>query len=97
MVNLADMDNDDVADKDKEKDKNKVYHLGKHDQLDQPVVQLKFDRVELSTFSGDHTEWISFRDEFLQLVHTNKKISEVVKFHQLKTHPRGIALEAVMF
>lgn len=72
---------------------NKKHHH--HNEVEYPVMQLKFDRVELSIFSGDYTEWISFRDEFIQLVHTNPKISDMVKFHQLKTHLRGIALDAI--
>lgn len=72
---------------------NKKHHH--HHEDEYPVMQLKFDRVQLSIFSGDYTEWISFRDEFLQLVHTNPKITDVVKFHQLKTHLRGIALDAI--
>lgn len=67
----------------------------RHDQMEHPSMQLRFDRVQLSNFAGDYTEWISFRDEFLQLVHNNPKISDVVKFHQLKTHLRGIALDAI--
>lgn len=64
-------------------------------EIEHPSMLLKFDRVQLSSFAGDYTEWISFRDEFLQLVHTNPKLSDVVKFHQLKTHLRGIALDAI--
>lgn len=64
-------------------------------QTDQPIMQLKFDKVELSVFSGEDTEWISFRDEFVYLVHSNDQISNVVKFHLLKTHLRGIALDAI--
>lgn len=72
-----------------------VQSTKKHTGIEYPEMQLKFDKVELSIFSGDYTEWISFRDEFLQLVHKNPKLSEVVKFHQLKTHLKGIALDAI--
>lgn len=60
-----------------------------------PVMQLQFDRVTLSTFDGDHTKWIAFRDEFLEYVHNNDQVPTVMKFHQLKTHLSSIALEAI--
>lgn len=60
-----------------------------------PIMQLHFDKVSLSTFSGDHTEWIPFRDEFNKYVHLNPNLSAVMKFHQLRTHLNGIALEAI--
>lgn len=61
----------------------------------QPIPQLKFDRVTLSTFDGKIINWIPFRDEFLEYVHTNKNLGPGMKFHQLKTHLSGIALEAI--
>lgn len=62
---------------------------------DLPITELRFDKVTLSTFSRDHTEWISFRDEFTKYVHCNPNLSAVMKFHQLRTHLEGIALEAI--
>lgn len=51
--------------------------------------------MSLSTFDGDRTKWIAFRDEFIEYVHNNDQVSTVVKFHQLKTNLSGIALEAI--
>lgn len=62
---------------------------------DQSIIQLKFDTVELSVFSGDDIEWISFRDEIIYLIHSNEQMSNVIKFHLLKTLLRGIALGAI--
>lgn len=59
------------------------------------MIQLKCDKMELSVFSGDYTTWISFKDEFLQLVHNNTRLSEMVKFHLLKTHLKNVALDAI--
>lgn len=61
----------------------------------QPMLEMKFDKIQLSEFAGDYTKWISFRDEFVELVHTNPRISDMVKFQQLKTHLKGIALDAI--
>lgn len=62
---------------------------------EQPKFQMKFDRFQLSVFAGDYTEWISFRDEFLQLIHTNSGLIKVFKFQQLKTHLKGVALDTI--
>lgn len=64
-------------------------------QVEKPVVQLQFDKVILGTFNGDPTTWIAFRDEFLEYVHNNENLSAMMKFHQLKTHLGGIALDAI--
>jgi len=62
---------------------------------DHPILQLKFDKVQLPTFNGNLTEWIPFRDQFLDLVHLNKNLSEVTKFYQLRNHLTGLALETI--
>lgn len=69
--------------------------MGRSTKTELPTIQLQFDKVILSTFSGDHTEWITFRDEFTKYVHLNPHLSPVMKFHQLRTHLKGIALEAI--
>lgn len=60
-----------------------------------PLVQLKMDRVQLPTFNGDLTQWVAFRDQFLELVHNNKNLSPITKFYQLKNNLRGLALDAI--
>lgn len=60
-----------------------------------PIVQMKFDRVTLSTFDGDITKWLTFRDEFLEYVDQNDGLLPGMKLHQLKTHLSGLALEAI--
>lgn len=60
-----------------------------------PVVQLKLDRLEIPTFGGELIEWISFRDQFIDLVHSNNNLSTLIKFHLLRNHLRGPALETV--
>ena len=58
-------------------------------------MELKFDRIELPTFSGDLTEWNSFREIFTLLVHNNNQISNLLKFHQLRSHLKGVAYETI--
>lgn len=59
------------------------------------VVQLKLDTIRIPYFNGDLTEWISFKDLFESLVHTNGTLSDTVKFHQLKNHLKGVALDTI--
>lgn len=60
-----------------------------------PRLDLKFDRVTLPTFDGNLMDWIPFRDQFTDMVHTNRNLSMLMKFHLLRSHLRGAALETV--
>lgn len=60
-----------------------------------PCVELKLDKIQLPTFDGDLTTWIAFRDQYLDLVHNNQKLTAVTKFYQLKNHLKGLALDAI--
>lgn len=60
-----------------------------------PFVELKLDKIQLPTFDGDLTTWIAFRDQYLDLVHNNQKLTAVTKFYQLKNHLKGLALDAI--
>lgn len=59
------------------------------------IVQLKLDTVQLMDFSGDLTTWEQFRDMFEYLVNKSTKLSDVVKFHQLRTHLQGEAFDTI--
>lgn len=59
------------------------------------TMQLKLDSIKLPFFNGELTEWIAFKDLFEYLVHTNTGFSDTLKFHQLRTHLRGTALETI--
>lgn len=63
--------------------------------VEKPTLQLKFDRIKMQPFSGKLTEWIAFRDQYNDLVHTNSNLTEITKFYQLQTHLIGDALEVV--
>lgn len=62
---------------------------------DDAVVQLKLDTINLPYFSGDLTEWISFKDLFTYLVHENSNLSDTLKFHQLRSHLKNTALDTI--
>lgn len=61
----------------------------------QPVIELKLDKIQLANFDGDLTQWIAFRDQFKDLVHDNPKLTAVTKFYQLRNHLKGTAAAAI--
>lgn len=60
-----------------------------------PGLDLKMDKVQIPYFDGDLTKWISFRDQFTDLVHNNSRISPILKFSILQSHLKGLALDAI--
>ncbi|KAF9813871.1 hypothetical protein SFRURICE_008026 [Spodoptera frugiperda] len=46
---------------------------------------VRLPKIVLPNFSGRYTEWSSFRDLFVSLVHNNKKLDNVQRLHYLKT------------
>lgn len=63
--------------------------------IQQPTIELKMDKITLPTFDGDLTHWLSFKDQFVDLVHTNPRYTAITKFIQLRNHLKGMALEAI--
>lgn len=59
------------------------------------IVTLKLDSISLPDFDGDLTSWEAFRDIFEYLVHSSKKLTNVIKFHQLRTHLKGEAFDTI--
>lgn len=59
------------------------------------LVQLRLDTIQLPEFSGDLTNWEAFRDMFEYLVDKSAKLTDVVKFHQLRTHLKGMAFDTI--
>lgn len=60
-----------------------------------PSIELKLDKMQLPTFDGDLTQWIAFRDQYIDLVHENPKLTTITKFCQLRSHLSGLALDAI--
>lgn len=56
-----------------------------------PAMDLKLEKITIPTFDGDLTQWISFRDQFVDLVHTNPRLTPIVKFTMLRNHLKGLA------
>lgn len=64
----------------------RVSHMG-------PTIALP--KIELPKFDGDVVQWCSFRDMFSSLVHNNQNISDIERFHFLKSSLSGPALAVI--
>ncbi|XP_052745046.1 uncharacterized protein LOC128199462 [Bicyclus anynana] len=47
---------------------------------------VKLPKITIPTFSGNYSEWTTFRDLFLALIHNNETLDSVQKLHYLKSH-----------
>jgi len=63
---------------------------------ERPIVNsLKLPRIDLSSFSGTYEEWYPFHDTFHSLIHRDNSITEIQKFHYLKSSLKGEAAEVI--
>lgn len=67
----------------------------KSEPVERSVVTLKLDSIQLPYFDGDLTTWEAFRDMFEYLVDQSTKLSDTVKFHQLRSHLKGVAYDTI--
>ncbi|KAL0821424.1 hypothetical protein ABMA28_004903 [Loxostege sticticalis] len=56
---------------------------------------VKLPKISIPIFSGKYTEWQTFRDLFVSLVHNNKALDSVQKLHYLKGHLTGEAEQLI--
>lgn len=54
-------------------------------------IPIKLPDIKLPVFSGKYTEWPTFRDLFVSVIHNNKQLDNVQKLHYLKTNLSGEA------
>lgn len=66
-----------------------------NDASEGAISGVKLGTIELPIFSGNLQDWEPFRDMFESLVHKSKRLSKIIKFHQLRTHLRGMALDTI--
>ncbi len=52
---------------------------------------IKLKSIDIPTFTGDYTKWLSFKNMFESLVHDKKELSNVQKMHYLKSSLGGTA------
>ncbi|XP_050675189.1 uncharacterized protein LOC126972453 [Leptidea sinapis] len=56
---------------------------------------VRLPKINLPTFDGDFQHWLTFRDTYISLIHTNITIGEINKFHYLKASLKGSALNMI--
>jgi len=56
---------------------------------------LKLPRIDLPSFSRIYEEWYPFHDTFQSLIHRDNLITEIQKFHYLKSSLKGEAAEVI--
>lgn len=54
-------------------------------------INISLPTVSIPTFDGTCEHWLEFRDKFLSLVHNSTRISNIQKYHYLKTSLIGRA------
>ena len=57
--------------------------------------QVKLPQINLPTFGGSYDEWPSFQDSFRALIHDNNSLSDVQRFHYLKSTLRNGASQII--
>jgi hypothetical protein len=56
---------------------------------------VKLPNIHLPTFSGVFTEWITFRDSYNALINDNRDLSDIQKFHYLRSSLKSDALSTI--
>jgi hypothetical protein len=54
-------------------------------------LKTRLPMIEIPTFSGNYNEWSAFHDLFKSLIHDNAELTNVEKYHYLKSNLRGEA------
>lgn len=55
------------------------------------IVQTKLPVIEIPAFSGNYSDWRSFYDLYKSLIHNNPELSDIQKYHYLKSNLKGDA------
>lgn len=61
------------------------------DPIEQPKRLTKLPPINIPQFSGDYLQWLSFRDIFTSLIRNDQSLSDVEKYHYLKSNITGEA------
>ncbi|KAJ8962292.1 hypothetical protein NQ318_018271, partial [Aromia moschata] len=56
---------------------------------------IKLPTINLPVFDGSYENWLYFKDTFNSIVHANKTISDVQKFHYLRSCLKGEATDLI--
>ncbi|XP_028173753.1 uncharacterized protein LOC114362514 [Ostrinia furnacalis] len=56
---------------------------------------VKLPKISIPVFNGNYSDWSSFKDLFLSLVHNNQTLDDVQRLHYLKTQLTGEAEQLI--
>ncbi|XP_050515147.1 uncharacterized protein LOC126890325 [Diabrotica virgifera virgifera] len=56
---------------------------------------VKLPPIQLPVFHGDYLKWIEFKDTFEGLIHNNKVLADIQKYHYLRASLKGDALKII--
>ncbi|XP_055591098.1 uncharacterized protein LOC129743154 [Uranotaenia lowii] len=56
---------------------------------------VRLPQISIPDFDGDYRQWLSFKATFVSLIHDSMELSEVQKFHYLKSALKGEAAKLV--
>lgn len=59
--------------------------------------QVRLPKISIPSFSGKYTEWTTFRDLFISMIHNNKSLDNVQKLHYLKGYLTGEAEQLIRY
>lgn len=60
-----------------------------------PIASVRFPKINWPTFSGVYDEFMSFYDSFKGLIHHNPSLSDVERFHYLRSSLTGDAAQVI--
>lgn len=68
-----------------------------NDSSNTKSAQVKLPKITIPTFSGKYTEWITFRDLFVSMIHNNNALDNVQKLQYLKGYLTGEAEQLIRY
>lgn len=68
-----------------------TYHVSPESSCTKGFKNFKLPEVKIPTFSGNYSEWQTFRDLFVGLIHNNKMLDNAQKLYYLKGYLTGDA------
>lgn len=58
---------------------------------------VKLPKITIPSFSGKYTEWVTFRDLFMSMIHNNESLDDVQKLQYLKGYLNGEAEQLIRY
>jgi len=58
-------------------------------------TRVKLPKIDLPMFSGTYEDWYSYQDTFEKLIHMNSSLTEIEKFHYLRSSLKDKAAEII--